>query len=430
MNEDLVPYRRDLLSRDLAAGLDICALGALRDDLLPGQWMSDLDNDVVWTALSSCDLTGNPFALLAGLDIALYRQDDERFRKFADQAVARLTDENLSHDMGTNFFALLQEMYALAVNRINLLEGGATRPGYWKRMAAWMQAGLFVRALARLDVPDTSEFFHSVQRWAQENVVVAGTYAVFMDARTEPMISASSMPHGLKSEVWGRLDILRRRHHAEGRTMPLSRELKRLLAKAEERGRDPLWDFPGPLEGHRKPLQTVPDAFNQVLDAASQADDEAAWLKSLVLNSQLFSLGAPALERARQAMCTISPIDSEDADVRALLERLELASVVAAASSDTALADAIADAGVRVAEITSGDEVRILLAILLQAAVVHQEHEAWYEWLEEKLTDVTGRLPRESLNALLRYLDELETIMPARSWFHLRARASVLAGMP
>ena len=425
----LVPYRRNLLHRDLAAGLDICCLGALRDDLMPGPWVADLDNDAVWNALSSCELQGNPFSLLAGLDIALYRQDDERFGKFAKEAVARLTDENFGHDMGTNFFVLLQTMYSLAANRINLLEDGAKRPGYWKRIAAWMQAGLFVRTLAKLSVPETSEFFQSVQQWAQENLVVAGAYAVFLDARTEPMISASSMPHGLKNEVLGRLDILRRRHQAEERPMPMSRKLEQLLAKAEEHGRDPLWDFPGPLEGHRRPVQSIPEAFNQVLDAASREDDEAAPLKSLVLNSQLFSLGMPALERARQAVRAISPSGNDDSDVRALLERLELASVVAAASGDTALANDIADAAVRVSEVTHGDEVRSLLAILLQTAVVHQEHDAWYEWLAEKLTDITSRLPRESLNALLRYLAELETIMPARSWFHLRARATALAGM-
>ena len=44
----LIPYRRALLARDLMAGLDICCLGALRDDLCPGQWVDGFDNDVLW----------------------------------------------------------------------------------------------------------------------------------------------------------------------------------------------------------------------------------------------------------------------------------------------------------------------------------------------------------------------------------------------
>ena len=427
LRELLIPYRKDLLSRDLAAGLDICALGALRDDLLPGQWVAKLDNETVWTALSSCDCEGNPFALLAGLDIALYRQDDKRFRQFAEQAVAQLADEKFGHQMGVNFFALLQSMYTLVSNRINLLEGGATMPGYWKRMSAWMQAGLLIRALAKLCVPDTSDFFQRVQQWAQANLKVAGAYGVFLDAKREPMISASSMPQGLRNEILGRLDILRLRHEAEGRNLPRTPKLQQLLDKAEESGRNPLWDFPGPLEGHSRPRQLVPAEFKQVLDATSNTG-ESALLESLVLHSQLFSLGAPELERARQTVRAVSPGSDRSSDTHALLHHLELASVVAAASGDAVLSNEIADAAIRVSELTPSDEVRRILAVLLQAAVVHQENDAWCNWLEEKLTEITARLPRESLDALLRYLRELETILPANCWFHLRARTMALAG--
>lgn len=427
LREVLIPYRRDLLTRDLAAGLDICALGALRDDLMPGQWVAELDNDSVWTALSSCDLKGNPFALLAGLDIALYRQDDERFRQFADQAVAQLTDETFGHQMGTNFFELLQSMYTLLSNRINLVEGGATMPGYWKRMSAWMQAGLFIRALANLSVPDTSDFFERVQQWAHENMIVAGAYSVFLDARREPMISAASLPQGLRNEILGRLDILRLRHEAEGRTFPISPMLQEMLDKAEESGRNPLWDFPGPLEGHSRPRHSVTEQFKRALDAASE-EGESYLLESLVLHSQLFSFGAPEIERTRQTVRAMPPGSDPRSDTDGLLHRLEMASVVAAVSGDTALSDEIAHAAIRVSEVTPNDEVRRLLAVLLQAAVVHQENEAWSDWLEEKLTEVTARLPHESLVPLLRYLRELEIILPADCWFHLRARSVALAG--
>ena len=427
LREVLIPYRRALLTRDLAAGLDICALGALRDDLMPGQWVAELDNDSVWTALSSCDVKGNPFALLAGLDIALYRQDDERFRQFADQAVAQLSDETFGHRMGTNFFELLQSIYSLLSNRINLVEGGATMPGYWKRMSAWMQAGLFVRALAKMSVPDTSDFFERVQQWAHENVIVAGAYGVFLDARREPMISAANLPQGLRNEILGRLDILRLRHEAEGRTFPIATTLQEMLEKAEENGRNPLWDFPGPLEGHSRPRRPVPEEFNQALDAASDEGD-GALLASLVLHSQLFSFSAQEIERTWQTVRAIAPGSDPRSDTDELLHRLESASVIAAVSGDTALSDEIADAAIRLSEVTPNDEVRRLLAVLLQAAVVHQENEAWSDWLEEKLAEVTARLPHESLAPLLRYLRELEIVLPAHCWFHLRARTIALAG--
>ena len=86
----LVPYRCTLLARDLDRGLDICCLGALRDDLCPGQWMLDFDDDAVWEALSKCSTHRAPFSLLAALDVALYRQRDGRFREFAEQSLIKL----------------------------------------------------------------------------------------------------------------------------------------------------------------------------------------------------------------------------------------------------------------------------------------------------------------------------------------------------
>ena len=136
----LVPYRKALLNRDVRAGLDICCLGALRDDLPPGQWVTELDNDVVWDALSSCHATSNPFSLLGALDVALYRQEDERFREFAAAAVTTLLDERFGQPEGVDIYSLLQMLYEFVLNRLNLLENGATYPGYWKRMGAWMQA--------------------------------------------------------------------------------------------------------------------------------------------------------------------------------------------------------------------------------------------------------------------------------------------------
>ena len=38
----LIPYRHELLKKDIAQGLDICCLGALRDDLAPGAWVEGM----------------------------------------------------------------------------------------------------------------------------------------------------------------------------------------------------------------------------------------------------------------------------------------------------------------------------------------------------------------------------------------------------
>ena len=40
IKEVLIPYRKELLKRDFQAGLEICCLGAIHNDLLPGKWIS------------------------------------------------------------------------------------------------------------------------------------------------------------------------------------------------------------------------------------------------------------------------------------------------------------------------------------------------------------------------------------------------------
>jgi len=430
LKEVLIPYRKNLLSRNLPAGLDICCLGALRDDLMPGQWVADMDSDAVWTALSSCDTKGNPFSLLAALDTSLYWQDDKRFQKFAEEAMAQLTDENFAQQRDANFFTLLQTIYALVLNRINLLENGACAPGYWKRMSAWMQAGMFVRTLTKLSLPPNSNHFQRIQQWAQENIIVAGAYADFVDARNEPLFSASRMPQGLQNEIMGHLNILRLRHQSEGRHVPTSKNMEQALAHAEKHGRNPLWDFPGPLEGHSRPTRLMPEELGKLLAAEWKQKDETAPFKSLVIASQLFSLGPSELEQVGKEIKPIAPSNDGTWNVRAILERLELAGLVAAASRDTQLADAIADAAVKISEGISEAEVRAILVIILQAGAAHYEQEAWFKWLEEKLAGIAGRLPQKSLVVFLRHIGELETVLPATSWFHLRAKATALAGAP
>ena len=103
----LVPYRRTLLARDLDRGLDICCLGALRDNLCPGQWMLDFDDDAVWEALSKCGTHGAPFSLLAALDVALYRQRDGRFREFAEQSLIKLCDDNFGQQHAVDVYRLV-----------------------------------------------------------------------------------------------------------------------------------------------------------------------------------------------------------------------------------------------------------------------------------------------------------------------------------
>ena len=423
--EVLIPYRKNLLSRDLYAGLDICCLGALRDDLPPGQWVVDIDNDTLWDALCACNVKTNPFSLLGALDVALYRLEDSRFREFSEEAVVKLLDENFGQSNGRDIYKLLQISYNFILNQINFLESGSNYPGYWKRMCAWMQAGLIVRVMTEssdsVDIDD-------LEQWAQSIMTPAGVYALLVDARKEPMFFVNFVPlQDLRNEIFGRLALLKLRHENEGRQIPKSEDINHALARPEARG----YFFPGPLGGHRRPTKPITQDMEQFVKTWLPGN-ESLLLQWLVEFSQIVALDESELERAREAVkMTTENIFNANFDEN--LKCLDLASVVAAANRDTMLADEIAVAVVKVApKISEEKDIQVILRIILQSAAAHEEHDAWSKWLEEKLAGIASHLPpppNKCLHMFLNHLDELGRILPADSWFHTRARSIASAGM-
>ena len=429
LHEILVPYRTDLLDRHLSAGLDICCLGAVRDDLMPGPWVGSVGDDAVWEALSSCQVKDNPFSLLAALDLALYRQGDPRFREFAADAVATLSDENFGKRDGLDIYRLLHVLTELVLNRINLLEGAAKYPGYWKRMSAWMQAGLVARTLI---ASSSSIDIDNLKDWTRGNMVPGGAYAGLLDARAEPMFFASRItPRALWSEIVSRLHILRLRHEGQGRQVPRAEEIDSVLTRSDNPEQTVLLGFPGPLEGHKRPVEPLPQDLDEGLGETWAGRSKLFALQQLVTVSQLFALDEPTLVRARNVVKTIGE-NAGGADRQKNLKCLELASVVAAATRDTKLADGIADAVTAIVPgISKAEEIPTVLQITLQAAAAYEAHDAWVNWLDERLTSIATDLPpppNESLRVFLGHLGELSSILPIESWSHSRARSMALAG--
>ena len=71
-------------------------------------------------------------------------------------------------------YRLLHLLAEFVLNRINLVEGGAKYPGYWKRMSAWMQAGLVARTLIS---SSSSIDIDNLQKWTRGK---HGPWPVFM----------------------------------------------------------------------------------------------------------------------------------------------------------------------------------------------------------------------------------------------------------
>ena len=246
------------------------------------------------------------------------------------------------------------------------------------------------------------------------------------------LLTDHTMPQVLRSQILRRLHILKLRHESEGRHVPRSEDIDHALAPDE--GGDPeqtLTFVPGPLEGYRRPTTPVPQKVTEQLEDAWTDSAEPFPFKLLAMASQFFALGESELERAREAVKTIAENNS-NAELHENQELLGLASIVAAANRDTVLADGIADAVIRVASrISKGEDIKIILCIMLQAAAAYEAHNAWFKWLEERLAGIATHLPpppNKSLPMFLYHLDAIATVLPINSWFHIPARSIASAG--
>ena len=381
-------YRQELLGRDLEGGLHICCLGSVHDDLSPGEWLAEVDDDSLWAALGTVNSLFNPFSQLAALDVALYRQDDGRFQEFAKEAVEQLLHDNFGFGEETDVYRLLQIVGDFVLNRVNLLENGATKPGFWKRLGAWMQAGYIVETMLRSSYTGSLD---KLEEWTRGVMRMAGAYASLIDAKTEPMLLVARMTKGrLRHEVLGRLELLKLRHEEKGHNVPASQQIDRILEGFESMGFRPALQFPGPLEGDRRPTTSLPPNIELEIDKLADAED-GDLLAFLVTLTEWFSLNERQLELARMVIeKTVEGIQEEGAE--GALHSLDLASIVAAACRSTSLAAAIGDGIVRIAPFVSGNEVERIPSILLQAATAFQVEKEWFTWLDEKLLEVVGRL--------------------------------------
>ena len=364
--------------------------------------------------------------MLGALDVALYRQEDKRFREFAVTAVDTLLDESFGQQEGLDIYRLLQMLYEFVLNRLNLLEKGATYPGYWKRLGAWMQSGMIARIMMG---PSFSIEIDNFQKWLHENMPTAGGYADIAQAKQEPMFLSGRIL--LRKEILGRLYVLTSRHEREGRHVPKSEDISRMLTQTDEHGQPLISGLPGPLEGHRRPTAPVPQEVTENMGDARTVGANPASLLQLATISQFFALSKPDLDRASEAINTIG--DTNDStEPSENLKLLGAASIVAAANRNMSLADKILDALVRIVpRLSTEEEISRVPQIILQTAATYEAHDAWFEWLEEGLARIATHLPPppdRALQIFLIHLGAIERVLPLDTWFHVRARAIASAG--
>ena len=420
INNLLVPYRKKLLQRDVQQGLDICLLGAFRENLMPGAWVHGVDNDVLLKAISSCNIESNPYSLLGALDIALYRQDDHRFKDLAENIVEKLAHNTFDQTGGANVLTALFALLAdLILNRINLLTNGALQPCYWKRMCSWMQAGFITRAMMDIDFDGGLDSF---QDWAHNNMRLEGGIRTVIDARLEPVFwTRNTSPESLHGEILYRLLSFKSFHEAAGRSIPNAYKIDEALNRLQQQG-IPL--SPGPLEGHIRPSQPLPKQATEITQEKWDGTTGSYPWPMLSVGAQFYALGETEQEYARNGIDLMS-IYNDTTNLAENLTTLTLASTIAAISKDIELAGKIAE---KVIELSHCDlqehHVSLAIMILIHTSAAFSDSTTWHDWIEKYLARMAKSLHSDhSAQVFLNHCEAMNVVLPLSQSIHLRAGA-------
>ena len=422
----LIGHRKSLLSRDLVRGLEICCFGALREDLMPGRWIFDLDKDFVWDALSSIQADNSPFSVLGVLDVALYFQEDQRFVKLANDAIDYLVSECMN-DEEPRTHRLFSAAAELVSNHVALLSGGANVPNYWRRMCGWMQAGLISQILVSGEHGVNVEEF---EREASGNIVPVGDYAMLVGARVEPLFG-SRAPRSLRYQILRLLLAIREHHEKEGRILPGGQLIDQAFQSVRTRSNAIAFYYPGPLHKHEPPTELAPEDILRPPNDLQEGQIERFPWPGLAALSQFLKLGDQLLELAReQVRCIEGPEDHEG--WRSSFQALEAAAAVAAASRDRPLAEEIAQRVRTLASRASdASDFHQVVRTLLHAAAAIADHGEWSAWLEQSLQDLARSLPSHPSNSLKHFrreLDGLSVVLPIDLLPYASARSESLVG--
>lgn len=422
----LIPYRKGLIATNLRAGLDICCLGALRDDLSPGAWLEGFDDDTVWEVLESIPAQGNPIALLAVLDVALFRVGDDRFQQVADETVRKLLDEHLGVPTAYDAYRFLEILTNFEMDHLGSVEGAYRRPGFWRRMCAWMQAGLIVRtAIACHAVPEVAEFEERCKRHAEPG----GVLRRLLDCQAEPLVLGHfPAPGSLRRQVLARLGEIKKRHEKAGRHLPRTEEIESALSSIGLGGAGLPLAVPGPAALHIRPSEQTPNGVAEELDKMWTAEDQTTAFARAAHISQFFVLRDSDLLQVRKAVESIAD-NAEANGFAGAVKHLHAASIVAAAARDTVLADSIGTAVCGLAgRMSSRADVDAIVFVLLRTAAAHAEDSEWGKWVAIHLDQVAEKLPTVAGDVaphLWFWLDSMEVVLPIHRWVHLRAKQIV-----
>lgn len=401
LQKSLKEYMQLLVDRDLAAGVDICLLASLRDDISVAELVKNYDNNELWSVVRNYNNENNPYVLLGLLDVLLYRLSDKRYRNLAIDIVTTLCSNKIIRvEDGVDVYELLPLYVQLTLNQISSTRGGIDKPPFWKRLAAWVHGGQLLRQSKGYELK-----FDEMEAWVNANMDFSSQISNLFDLRKEPVFWAYKIDSAtLRGEVLGRLRVMMERHRKIGNDVEILSCVKTLFDGEEGPSNFLSSMAPGPLEGHLLPKEMPEKSYpdDQVEDAINQlqlSEDKSAWTM-LAYVSQIFALPPVLFDEIKKSIASYDP------SLQSSHDRLGDLSLVAIINRDVELSELIIECVFNNCGVISDvDELNRIVNIVITASAACQGDLEWAKWFSDKITHIAklvkfGQVSRNYLNIL------------------------------
>lgn len=386
-------HREAMLRENLVGGIDLCCLGFLREDLHLSERLNDIEPRLLMEIINGFRPFADPYTALACFDIAIRRSnDDAEFLELAGECIERLCEKEFLSTSQNDVYELLPHVVSMLENRLSIMPIICVQPPYWRKLAAWMHAGVIIRCMDELEF-DKQELI----AWLKAQEVFEGTAKRIMDLRVEPR--APELVGGsfsLRAEMIGRLRGLTSGDGYSDRKGKIYQEFQQTVLEGLKEVKITAF-LPGPLEGHLKldaldPGRALTPELREDLEKLYDADlSQARW--GMPRNTALFFWVNDDIATGLKKSFSHAKITSGDTRERELNSIANFAHF-GAIRRDVEIANLVAEKCIGEApEVKNAVEGRVLAVVILIAAAAHEKKSDYSEWLSRQLRVLFERLP-------------------------------------
>lgn len=389
--ETLLPYRVQLIERDLIEGLRIACLGFFDIVLAPSRLVEHIESERLWEAVQNLREFGDPYTLLGLAEIGIVRANDPRFAQFARDCVERLCIEEMA---GAPVFAAAALFNRLALSEIQTLDDAALIQPHWKRMAARMQAGVILQGYG-----DQNFIMQALESWVAEHLQPTRVAAEVMDLHVDPYYAASLTT---AKAVWDnvfKLLVTVGGNAAEG---VLSDNLESRIRELVDRRLEEnptLFHVTGPCRSmlNRQGGKLTAADVSPTRERLAEFPFSPVW-SALVITSQVVHVEREIYEMGMNGLRDLT-LAADDVDWDNKLRCVADVALLALIEADVELAEVVRDFLFRVAGAATSDiRLMALMHALFIAAGAFRDAEKRAKLIEESMKTLTLLLPAGELS--------------------------------